>query len=80
MKLEIPIPGAAAPKLANRSPFLQLVAARARSLKLRIVFTAPQRPSGNTRRATLAALREAELAEWQATGGDYLASAHQAVR
>jgi hypothetical protein len=34
----------------------------------------PRRQSCLTRRAMLAALREAELAEWQATGGDTLRS------
>jgi hypothetical protein len=37
----------------------------------------PRRESCLTRRAMLAALREAELAAWQNNGGDYL---HQAVR
>lgn len=40
--------------------------------KLRLVLPLPRRESCLTRRAMLAALREAELAAWQASGGDSL--------
>lgn len=40
--------------------------------KLRVALPLPRRESCVTRRAMLAALREAELAAWQASGGDAL--------
>jgi len=62
------------------SPFLQLAEARARHRKIRIALpTLPRRQSCVTRRAMLAALREAELDDWRATGGDFLASMHQPI-
>ena len=62
------------------SPFLQPVGAQANHRKIRIALpTLPRRQSCITRRAMLAALREAELDEWQATGGDVLSSMHQPV-
>ena len=63
------------------SPFLQPVGAQASHRKIRIALpTLPRRQSCITRRAMLAALREAELNEWQASGGDVLSSMHQPVR
>jgi hypothetical protein len=65
------------------SPFLQLGEDRACARKVRLVLPRqPRRGSCVSRRAIIAAMRAAELAEWQATGGDYLASGpmHQRVR
>lgn len=63
---------------ANKtSPFLQLTEARVRRHPMRISFPARRRESCLTRRALLAALREAELYDWQATGGDFLNSMQQ---
>ena len=56
------------------SPFLLLAEARACRRKIRIRMPLPRRPECLTRRAMIAALHEAELAEWQATGGDFLRS------
>jgi hypothetical protein len=63
------------------SSFLQLTGVRASHRKIRIALpTLPRRQCCITRRAMLAALREAELEEWQATGGDVLSSSmHQPV-
>jgi hypothetical protein len=62
------------------SPFLQLAEARLRHRKIRIALpTLPRRQSCVTRRAMLAALREAEFDDWQATGGDVLSSMHQPI-
>jgi hypothetical protein len=63
------------------SPLFQSAGAQARHRKIRIALpTLPRRQPCITRRAMLAALREAELNEWQATGGDVLSSAmHQPV-
>jgi len=61
------------------STFLQLVDARMRRRPIRIAFPARRRESCLTRRALLAALREAEFDDWQATGGDYLSSMHQPI-
>jgi hypothetical protein len=48
--------------------------------KIRFILpTLPRRKPCVTRRALLAAMREAELAEWQASGGDYLHAMHQPV-
>lgn len=49
---------------------------RQRKLRIRLQ---PRRPSCHTRRAMIAALREAELSAWMRTGGDYLVSV-RAVR
>jgi hypothetical protein len=46
---------------------------------IRISFPSRRRESCLTRRAMLAALREAEFDNWQATGGDVLSSMHQSV-
>lgn len=60
------------------SPFLQLTEARARCRKIRLSFS-PRREVCLTKRAMIAAIREAELADWIASGGDYLNSMHQPV-
>ena len=69
---------------ANRSfrkhtSFLQLAEARICHRKVRIAFPLPRRESCVTKRAMLAALREAEYAEWMASGGDYVSSMHQPI-
>lgn len=46
--------------------------------KLRLRIRLPRRASCLTRRAMVAALREAELQRWQANGGDYLRSIERA--
>jgi len=61
------------------SPFLQLAEARARRRPIRISLPFRRRESCPTRRAMLAALREAEFDNWQATGGDVLSSMHQPI-
>jgi hypothetical protein len=66
-----------AERSATQSPFLRLAQARAMKQKLRIAFPPRRRESCQTRQAMLAALREAELADWEASGGDYLVSLHQ---
>jgi hypothetical protein len=45
--------------------------------KLRLRVRLPSRASCLTRRAMVAALREAELERWEANGGDYLRSAQR---
>jgi hypothetical protein len=65
----IPFPG----------PPIRRADTRARQRRIRSTFGIPRRAACLTRRALLAALREAEFAEWMATGGDYLASMHQPV-
>jgi hypothetical protein len=48
--------------------------------KIRFILpTLPRRKCCVTKRAMLAALREAELAQWEATGGDFLHAMHQPV-
>lgn len=49
-----------------------------RCRKVRISFV-PRREVCLTKRAMLAAIREAELADWMASGGDFLASMHQPI-
>jgi len=57
------------------SPFLQLAEAPSKHRRIRVALpTLPRRQSCLTKRAMLAALREAELAEWQASGGDFMRS------
>lgn len=68
---------------AGRSPKqdvpIPLAEMRANKRPVRVALPARRRESCLTRRAMLAALREAEFAEWQATGGDYLSARHQPV-
>lgn len=58
----------------NSSSFLELPRTPACHRAVRIALPLPRRESCLTRRALLAALREAELAAWQSSGGDYLRS------
>jgi hypothetical protein len=59
------------------SPFLQLAQARAARRPLHISLPVRRREGCLTRRALLAALREAEFDEWQASGGDFLDHSYQ---
>jgi hypothetical protein len=62
--MNVPVP--------HGSPFMQLAAARARR-NLRIAQTGlPRYGLQPARREVLARLRAAELAAWQANGGDFL--------
>ena len=63
----------------KHTPFLQLAESRTRHRKVRAAFPLPRRESCVTKRAMLAALREAEYAEWMASGGDYVSSMHQPI-
>jgi hypothetical protein len=54
------------------SPLVQMVEARANRPARIPLPLAPARPLSPQRRATLAALRAAELAAWEASGGDVL--------
>jgi hypothetical protein len=63
----------------KHTPFLQLAGARTHHRRVRIAFSLPRRESCVTKRALLAALREAEYAEWMASGGDYISSMHQPI-
>ena len=52
---------------------IHVTGAPSRHRRMSVALTAlPRRQSCVTRPAMLAALREAELAEWQSSGGDYL--------
>ena len=68
---------------ANRSqkqtPFVQIAEARANRRPVRFAFPVRRRETCLTKRAMLAALREAEFAEWMNSGGDFLHSMHQPV-
>lgn len=61
------------------SSILLIIEARKRLRPIRISFPSRRRESCQTRRAMLAALREAEFDNWQSSGGDYLDSMHQPV-
>ncbi len=65
--------------LWKTSSILLVVAAPRHNRPVRISFPSRRRESCLTRRAMLAALREAEFDDWQATGGDYLDSMHQPI-
>lgn len=69
----------ATPRSQKPSPFRQLAEARTPHRKIRIALPLPRRESCLTRRAMLAALREAEFAEWMESGGDYLDHLHQPI-
>jgi len=60
------------------SPVGQLGEGQARCRKICLSF-APRREACLTRLALRAAVREAELADWLASGGDYLSSMHQPI-
>ena len=61
------------------TPILLLVETRKRTRPVRVSFLSRRRATCRTRRAMLAAVREAEFDDWQASGGDYLDSMHQPV-
>lgn len=63
----------------SRKPatFLGLDAGRTRQRRIRIALPLRRREACLTRRAMLAALRDAEFDEWMASGGDYLDSTYQ---
>jgi hypothetical protein len=63
----------------EQTPFIQLPRAHANRRPVRVAIAVRHRESCLTKRAMLAALREAELAEWMASGGDFLDSMHQPV-
>jgi len=67
--------------LPMRNPSTLPQSAEAREhRKLRFALpTLPRRQSCLTRRAVLAAMREAELAQWETSGGDFLSSMHQPI-
>lgn len=67
-------------RFRKQSTYLQHTEADARRRSLRVTFTVPRRGYCVTRRAMLAALRQAELIEWMASGGDYLMHTYQPVR
>lgn len=65
------------------SPFVQLAAARARRTWRIALPPMPRRPLLAVEQAAIAAMRAAELAAWQASGGDALrreAAADQRVK
>ena len=68
---------------SNRSPkqnaFSQLTETRSNKRPVRVALPVRRREACLTKRAMLAALREAEFAEWMNSGGDYLDSMHQSV-
>lgn len=70
---------AATPRSQKPSPFLQLADARARQRSLRIALPLRRRETCLTKRAMLAALRDAEFEDWMNSGGDYLDSMHQPI-
>jgi hypothetical protein len=70
----------AVPKACHLPPFLQLIRLRSRR-KISIAKpAAPRRPCSAIAQKILSLEREIEMAEWQASGGDYLAETRQAVR
>jgi hypothetical protein len=72
---------AAVPTRRIYSPFLRSAEVQGQCSKLRIALPMPRRRECLTKRALIAAMRAAELAEWEASGGDYLRSGamHQPV-
>lgn len=72
---------AATPTQRSYSPFLRSVELMGQHRKLRIALPLPRRRECLTKRALVAAMRAAELAEWEASGGDCLRSGpmHQPV-
>ncbi len=69
---------AATPRSQKQSPFLRLAAHR-QQRPIRLALPLRRRESCQTRRAMLAALRDAEFEDWMNSGGDYLDSMHQPV-
>jgi hypothetical protein len=72
--------GSSLRQLSESSPRTHHRDAKCRDRAARISLPLPRRESCLTKRAMLAAMREAELDEWMRTGGDYLGSMHQPVR
>ena len=72
---------AAVPTRRIFSPFLRSAEVLGQHRRIRVALPLPRRQECLTKRALVAALRAAELAEWEATGGDYLARGpmHQRV-
>ncbi len=68
----------ATPWSQKQSPFLRLAAHR-QQWPIRIALPLRRRESCQTRRAMLAALRDAEFEDWMNSGGDYLDSMHQPI-
>jgi hypothetical protein len=64
----------ATPARKSYSPFLRSAEVQGQHRKIRIALPLPRRQECLTKRALVAAMRAAELAEWEASGGDYLAS------
>ena len=69
----------ATPRSWKPSPFLQLADVRTRQRPIRIALPLRRRETCLTKRAMLAALRDAEFEDWMNSGGDYLDSMHQPV-
>ena len=71
----------ATPTRKSFSPFLRSAEVLGQHRKLRIALPLPRRQECLTRRALVAAMRAAELAEWELSGGDCLRSGvmHQPV-
>ena len=71
----------ATPTRKSYSPYLRSVEVQGQCRKIRVAIPLPRRQECLTKRALVAAMRVAELAEWEASGGDYLASGpmHQRV-
>jgi hypothetical protein len=63
----------------KQNAIFQLAEACSNKHPVRVAFPVRRREACLTRRAMLAALREAELAEWMNSGGDFLDSMHQPV-
>jgi hypothetical protein len=67
------------PPVLHESPFVQLASARARrSLRL-VPLAGAEHLVHPASRQTLARIRAAEFADWQATGGDFLRRSPPAV-
>jgi hypothetical protein len=69
----------AANRVQKQTLFHQLTDTQKRLRPVRVALPVRRRETCLTKRAMLAALREAEFAEWMASGGDYLDSMHQPV-
>jgi hypothetical protein len=71
----------ATPARKSYSPFLRSAEVQGQHRKIRIALPLPRRQECLTKRALVAAMRAAELAEWEASGGDCLRSGamHQPV-
>ena len=69
----------ATPRSRNALLRLHIADGRIGQRKVSVAIPIFRRESCMTKRAVLAALREAELEEWSASGGDFLASLRQSV-